>query len=351
MQLLSQSIISWYKINKRELPWRDINDPYKIWISEIILQQTRVNQGMDYYLRFVERFPNVAELANAEQDEVLKYWQGLGYYSRARNLHKAAQQIINEFNGIFPRNHSDVLKLSGVGVYTAAAVCSFAYNQSYAVVDGNVYRVLSRLFGIDTQIDSGAGVKQFAKLAQDFLYLKDPGLHNQALMEFGALQCVPASPDCGRCPLRSNCKAYAMELINVLPVKMQKVKVKERFFNYLFVQFGDKTFLNKRESSDIWKNLYEFPLIESTKLLPIEELLINQEFIEMFSAIENLEIIHLGVPVKHVLTHRIIYAQFFTIRIYDKNKQLDKYMEIPIAEIDKYAVSRLIAQFLESQAV
>lgn len=351
MQLLSQSIISWYNINKRELPWRDINDPYKIWISEIILQQTRVNQGMDYYLRFVERFPNTAELANAEQDEVLKYWQGLGYYSRARNLHKAAQQIINDFNGIFPRNHSDVLKLSGVGVYTAAAICSFAYNQPYAVVDGNVYRVLSRLFGIDTPIDSGAGVKQFAKLAQDFLYLKDPGLHNQALMEFGALQCVPASPDCGQCPLNSKCKAYATELINVLPVKTQKVKVKERFFNYLFVQFEDKTFLNKREGSDIWRNLYEFPLIESTKLFSIEDLLVNAEFIELFSGIENLELINPGTSVKHVLTHRIIYAQFVTIRIHAKNRHLEKYVEIPMTEIDKYAVSRLIEQFLESKAV
>ena len=349
MQSLAQSIISWYNINKRELPWRDVTDPYKIWISEIILQQTRVNQGMDYYLRFVERFPNVAALAGAEQDEVLKYWQGLGYYSRARNLHKAAQQVVNDFKGLFPHNHGEVLKLSGVGVYTAAAICSFAYNQPYAVVDGNVYRVLSRLFGIDTPIDSGIGVKQFAKLAQDFLYLENPALHNQALMEFGALQCVPASPDCSQCPLKSKCKAYELELISVLPVKTQKVKVKERFFNYLFVEFEDKTFLKKREGSDIWRNLYEFPLIESNRLLSIESLLIDEQFVQLFAGIEDLEIIHQTAPVKHVLTHRLIYAQFINIRIPAKNKPLEKYIETPIIEIDRYAVSRLIEQFLETR--
>ncbi|MDO9152146.1 MAG: A/G-specific adenine glycosylase [Paludibacter sp.] len=347
MQLFSKTIINWYKHNKRELPWRDVNNPYLIWISEIILQQTRVNQGMSYYLRFVARFPSVNKLAQSEQDEVLKYWQGLGYYSRARNLHKAAQQIMGEFNGVFPTEYSDVLKLAGVGVYTAAAICSFAYNQPYSVVDGNVYRVLSRFFGIATPIDSGVGVKEFARLAENVLDVLQPGLHNQALMEFGALQCVPVSPQCSLCPLISNCRAYELNLISSLPVKKQKVKVKERFFNYLFVEFEDKIFLKKRNEPDIWQNLYEFPLIEADQLLTVSELMGNEKFAALFSGIENVDIVGVSSPVKHVLTHRVIYTEFITIRISNKNKPLESYIQVPVAEIDKYAVSRLIEQFLE----
>ncbi len=204
---LSDQLISWYQVHKRDLPWRNISDPYRIWISEIILQQTRVNQGLDYYLRFVERFPDVETLAAAEEDEVLKYWQGLGYYSRARNLHHAARQIMQDFGGVFPTTYSEVMQLKGVGAYTAAAVCSFAFNLPYAVVDGNVYRVLSRLFAIETSIDSHSGKKEFDTLAQQLMENSVPSLHNQAIMEFGALQCVPVSPDCSVCPLRVYCKA------------------------------------------------------------------------------------------------------------------------------------------------
>lgn len=349
MQLLSKTIVNWYNINKRELPWRDIDDPYRIWISEIILQQTRVNQGMNYYLRFIERFPNVSVLAYAEEDEVLKYWQGLGYYSRARNLHKAAKQIANEFKGVFPTEHQAVLKLAGIGVYTAAAICSFAYNQPYPVVDGNVYRVLSRLFGIDTPIDSGKGVKQFARLAQDFLDLSQPGLHNQALMEFGALQCVPASPDCKSCPLSMDCRAFESGMVSSLPVKTQKVKVKERFFNYLVVELQGNTFIQKRTGADIWKNLYEFPLIESDHLFTADDLLPNADFIALFNGINKVDIVNISTPVKHVLTHRIIHAVFITLSISNKNRQLEDYIEIPVNQIDEYAVSRLIEMFLENR--
>ena len=349
MQLLSKTIVNWYNINKRELPWRDIDDPYRIWISEIILQQTRVNQGMNYYLRFIERFPNVSVLAYAEEDEVLKYWQGLGYYSRARNLHKAAKQIANEFKGVFPTEHQAVLKLAGIGVYTAAAICSFAYNQPYPVVDGNVYRVLSRLFGIDTPIDSGKGVKQFARLAQDFLDLLQPGLHNQALMEFGALQCVPASPDCKSCPLSMDCRAFESGMVSSLPVKTQKVKVKERFFNYLVVELQGKTFIRKRTGADIWKNLYEFPLIESDHLFTADDLLPNADFIALFNGINKVDIVNISTPVKHVLTHRIIHAVFITLSISNKNRQLEDYIEISVSQIDEYAVSRLIEMFLENR--
>lgn len=349
MQLLSKTIVNWYNTNKRELPWRDINDPYRIWISEIILQQTRVNQGMNYYLRFIECFPNVSVLACAEEDEVLKYWQGLGYYSRARNLHKAAKQIVTEFNSVFPTVHQEVLKLAGIGVYTAAAICSFAYNQPYPVVDGNVYRVLSRLFGIDTPIDSGKGIKQFARLAQDFLDLSQPGLHNQALMEFGALQCVPASPDCKSCPLVMDCRAFASDMVSSLPVKTQKVKVKERFFNYLVIEFNVNTFIRKRTGADIWKNLYEFPLIESDHLFTADNLFPNADFIALFNGIDMVNIVNISVPVKHVLTHRIINAVFITLSISNKNRQLENYIEIPVRQIDEYAVSRLIELFLESR--
>lgn len=344
---ISNTLEHWYNQNKRELPWREIDDPYKIWISEIILQQTRVIQGMSYYLRFVERFPNVTVLAKAEEDEVLKYWQGLGYYSRARNLHKAAKQINTEFGGVFPTQHADILKLAGIGDYTAAAICSFAYNQPYAVVDGNVYRVLSRIFGIDTPIDSTSGKKEFAKLAQDLLSKNQPGLHNQAIMEFGALQCVPSSSDCANCPLNGICKAYESNSVSLLPVKSQKTKVTNRYFNYFFIEFQGNTFLQKRTAKDVWQNLYEFPLIESEELFTSSELIQNEDFKKLFSGIGNVEIQQTTNPMKHILSHRVIYAQFFSIRISQLNENLNVLINIPINQIDNYAVSRLMELFLE----
>lgn len=346
---ISDILIKWYNDHKRDLPWRDINDPYLIWISEIILQQTRVNQGIAYYFRFVERFPTVGKLAEANEDEVLKYWQGLGYYSRARNLHKAACQIVNEFGGAFPTKHSEVLKLAGVGEYTAAAICSFAYNEPYAVVDGNVYRVLSRLFGIETPIDSGAGKKEFTHLAQDLLSNSEPALHNQALMEFGALHCVPSSPDCVNCPLQSICKAFEYDLIGRLPVKKQKTKVINRFFNYLFVEYKGHTYLQKRVAKDIWQNLYEFPLIENESLLNPEELANNDDFKLLFDGIDVVEFHKISNPMKHVLSHRVIYAQFFSLKVSDMSEELRKLIQVPIREIDVYPVSRLMELFLQNR--
>ena len=344
---ISDILISWYQTYKRDLPWRSISDPYKIWISEIILQQTRVNQGLDYYLRFAERFPTIKTLAEATEDEVLKYWQGLGYYSRARNLHKAARQIMIDFSGIFPKNHDDVLKLSGIGDYTAAAICSLAYNQSYAVVDGNVYRVLSRLFGIKTPIDSSAGKKEFAELAQKLLSKSDPADHNQAMMEFGALQCVPSSPNCENCPLKSVCVAFEMNEISNLPVKTNKTKTSTRYFNYLHIKFGDNTFLQKRTANDVWQNLYEFPLLESDKLLELNELIKNEDFQELFAGIKDLHILKTTNPVKHILSHRVIMAQFITLTISKANNKLSQLIEVPLNEIDQFAVSRLMELFLE----
>jgi len=345
----SNILIDWYNEHKRDLPWRDISDPYRIWISEIILQQTRVNQGLSYYLSFIERFPTVAHLAEAEEDEVLKYWQGLGYYSRALNLHKAALQVMTDFGGVFPTVHSEVLKLAGIGEYTAAAICSFAYHQPYAVVDGNVYRVLSRLFGIETPIDSGAGKKEFAGLAMDLLSPLEPALHNQAIMEFGALQCVPVSPDCNSCPLQTYCKAYELNLVTLLPVKGLKTKVKHRFFNYLFVEFNDQTFLQKRVEKDVWQNLYEFPLIESDRLFSSAELLANESFIHLFKGVNEVEIRNITNPVKHVLSHRVIFTQFVTLRVSQDSKALRELVKIPYDQIDRYAVSRLMELFLENK--
>ncbi len=342
-QNISKTLTGWYLENKRELPWRDISDPYRIWISEIILQQTRVNQGISYYLRFIERFPDVNSLAVAEEDEVLKYWQGLGYYSRARNLHKTAQIIAEKYSGNFPKIHSEILQLKGIGEYTAAAISSFAYNQPYAVVDGNVYRVLSRIFGIETPIDSTSGKKEFAQLAENLLDKKKPGLHNQAIMEFGALQCVPVQPSCGICPLQAVCKAFNLNIVDKLPIKASKTKVRERFFNYFYIQYQDKIFIQKRTEKDIWQNLFELPLVESDRLFEATEI----AQIELFSNIPDIEIDSTSSTFKHILSHQRIFARFFTVKISEKNIVLNNLIEIKKDEIDNFAVSRLTSLFIE----
>lgn len=344
LKYISKTLIGWYHENKRELPWRDITDPYRIWISEIILQQTRVNQGMSYYLRFVERFPDAKSLAVVEEDEVLKYWQGLGYYSRARNLHKTAQIIAEKYKGVFPKNHPEILQLKGIGEYTAAAISSFAYNQPYAVVDGNVYRVLSRIFGVETPIDSTNGKKEFANLAEKILDRNEPGLHNQSIMEFGALQCVPVQPDCEHCLLKSVCEAYKLGLVDKLPVKATKTKVRERFFNYFYIEYQDKIFIQKRTEKDIWQNLFEFPLLESDRLLEANEIVDN----ELFASLCNIEVSSVTPTFKHILSHQRIFARFFTVRIYEKNIFLNNLIEIRKDELDNFAVSRLTSLFLEN---
>lgn len=347
----SNTLIEWYNQNKRDLPWRDISDPYKIWISEIILQQTRVNQGLNYYLRFIESFPNIKSLAKASEDEVLKHWQGLGYYSRARNIHKAAKQVESVFNGNFPNNYNEIISLAGIGEYTAAAISAFAFNLAHAVVDGNVYRVLSRIYGIDSAIDSSKGKKEFAELAQKLLNQNNPAMHNQAIMEFGALQCTPTNPNCETCPFTSKCEAYKFGLINQLPVKLNKIKTSNRFFNYLFIEKNGITFLQKRNAKDIWQNLYEFPLIETTHLLNEKELSENENFRLLFADISNVEITKKTNPMKHVLSHRVIFAQFISIKITETSIDLETLIQVPIVEIDKFATSRLMELFLENQSL
>ena len=339
----SNTIEKWYQEYKRELPWRESADPYVIWISEIILQQTRVVQGYDYFMLFMKRFPDVATLAQADEDEVMKYWQGLGYYSRARNLHAAAKSM----NGVFPKTYPEVRALKGVGDYTAAAICSFAYNMPYAVVDGNVYRVLSRYLGIDTPIDSTEGKKLFATVADELLDKKNPALYNQAIMDFGAIQCSPQSPNCMFCPLASGCSALAGGMVAQLPVKQHKTKTTNRYFNYIYVRMGAYTLINKRTGNDIWKNLFEFPLIETPEAVSEEEFPALPEFRAMFAEGETPIIRLVCRDVKHILSHRVIYANFYMVDLPENSQSFTSYQKIKADELEQYAVSRLVHAFIE----
>jgi A/G-specific adenine glycosylase len=269
----SNQLIYWYLQNDRDLPWRKSKNPYFIWLSEIMLQQTRVNQGLAYYITFTKEFPTVFDLANASESKVLKLWQGLGYYSRARNLHFSAKYIANELNGEFPSTYDEIKKLKGVGDYTASAISSICFNKAEAVVDGNVYRVLARYFGIKTAINSSAGIKEFKKLAQTLIDPTQPGTHNQAIMDFGALQCKPQNPLCETCPFNSSCIALANKTIKELPLKEKKIKVRKRYFNFLvFISDNHQTVLSERKGKGIWQGLYQFPLVETEKSVSKETL-------------------------------------------------------------------------------
>lgn len=343
MSNFSEIIINWYRGHKRDLPWRESSDPYLIWISEIILQQTRVAQGYEYFIRFIQRFPDVNTLAEAEEDEVMKYWQGLGYYSRARNLHAAARSM----KGEFPKTYPEVLALKGVGEYTAAAICSFAYDMPYAVVDGNVYRVLSRYLGIDTPIDSTEGKKLFASLASELLDKSRPALYNQAIMDFGALQCTPQSPACLVCPLADSCAALSKGTVMQLPVKRHKTKTVNRYLNYIYVRAGAYTFINKRTGNDIWKNLFEFPLIETAESVTEETLLAHPEFVRLFAEKEQPVVRLISPNVKHVLSHRVLYANFYEVTLPEETNSFSSYLKVRADELEQYAVPKLIHAFLE----
>lgn len=343
MNILASTLIEWYAHHRRELPWRDTNDPYRIWVSEIILQQTRVVQGYDYFLRFIQRFPDVCSLAEATEDEVLRYWQGLGYYSRARNLHAAARSM----RGVFPKTYEEVRALKGVGDYTAAAICSFAYGMPYAVVDGNVYRVLSRYFGIDTPIDSAQGKKLFASLAKEMLPLQQAAVYNQAIMDFGALQCMPQRPKCESCPLADTCAALAANQVQELPVKQHRTHTSNRYFNYIYVRAGNYTFLHRRETDDIWKNMFELPLIEADSDWNEERLLASPEFSSFFASGEQPVVRVVRRQVKHVLSHRVIYANFYEVQVPSDTCSFAGYLRVEKSELYQYAFPRLVHQFLE----
>lgn len=339
----SKVILDWYRRHGRPLPWRETTDPYRIWISEIILQQTRVVQGYDYFQRFIARFPDVTTLAEASEEEVMKYWQGLGYYSRARNLHASAKSM----NGLFPTTYKEVRALKGVGDYTAAAICSFAYGMPYAVVDGNVYRVLARYLGIDTPIDSPAGKKQFQVLAEQLLDEEHPADYNQAIMDFGAVQCTPQNPDCLFCPLSGSCKALAAGKVMQLPVKELKTKTSNRYFNYLFVRTGDYTFIRQRIGKDIWKKLFEIPMIETGHPVTLEELQQMPEFRILLAEAEPVSIRTVKTNVKHVLSHRIIYANCYELEFSPEYPTPEGCLKVEISALEQYAVPKLIANFLE----
>lgn len=312
----TNSLTQWYLQNKRDLPWRKTVNPYKIWLSEIMLQQTRVAQGTPYFLSFTTAFPTVFDLAAANEEQVLKLWQGLGYYSRARNLHKTAQYVANELSGIFPDNYNDLLKLKGVGEYTAAAIASFSYNEVVPVVDGNVFRVLSRYFDVETDIAATSAKKEFAALAFELMPKDNPAVFNQAIMEFGALQCVPKSPNCGVCIFNTSCAALQKKKVDQLPVKSKKLKVRNRFFNYLVVSDdNENTIIQKRTAKGIWHNLYEFPLIETEKGEDFDCIanLIQSDF---FKGNEIVGISESNPEtIIHKLSHQHLYIKFWKVKV------------------------------------
>lgn len=312
----SKTLITWYLDNKRDLPWRKTKNPYHIWLSEIMLQQTRVAQGLPYFLAFTETFPTVFDLAKANEEKVLKLWQGLGYYSRARNLHATAKYISEELNGNFPNNYKDLLKLKGIGEYTAAAIASFSFKECVPVVDGNVYRVLSRYFDIETDIASSGAKKEFTQLASELIDKKKPELFNQAIMEFGALQCVPKSPDCNSCPLNNSCLALAKNKVSQLPIKLKKQKITNRFFNYLLViDTKNQAIINKRTQKGIWHNLYEFPLIETEQ--KENEEIIQQKIRSLFKNVTAITLLE-SESVIHKLSHQHLYISFWKVNVNDK---------------------------------
>jgi A/G-specific adenine glycosylase len=338
MGLNQQDLISWYLINKRDLPWRKTKNPYKIWMSEIILQQTRVQQGLPYYQKFISTYPTIQSLALANEDEVLNLWQGLGYYSRARNMLKTANVINEEYKGSFPTSYNDLLKLKGIGEYTAAAIASFSFNEPVAVVDGNVYRVLSRLFDIETPIDSGEGKKAFRFLADEVLDKANPATFNQAIMEFGALQCTPKKPDCNNCVLNGACLSRENGTISQRPVKKKKSAAKERFFVYKIFLDENKTLIHKREEKDIWQGLYEFPLEEFGDAKK------QMEYIQSCKG----KTLYCSSEITHILSHQRIKTFFIYLKLEKKKEPLKQgVLSVSVNELYRYPVSVLTENFLK----
>lgn len=338
----TKALLPWYKEHQRPLPWRSTRDPYRIWLSEVILQQTRVDQGTAYWHRFVERYPTVAELACAPEDEVLRLWQGLGYYSRARNLRTAARQVVDDHGGSFPKHYDQLKSLKGVGDYTAAAIGSIAFDLPEPVVDGNVYRVLARVFGIDTPIDSTAGRSQFRALAAQLLDTKQPGDHNQAVMELGATVCTPRSPNCGDCPLSSKCIARRTERIAELPVKAGRTSIRTRHFNYLHLAGKSWLYLRKRTEKDIWQGLYELPLLETDKAQTKRGFMatLRKELGEGWT------VVAVQGPVKHVLSHQHIQALFWQVIPPAGFTMPEDWIAVSPGALDKHALPRLLERYV-----
>ncbi|HMR92183.1 MAG TPA: A/G-specific adenine glycosylase [Chitinophagaceae bacterium] len=343
----SRQLLAWNaRQNKRQMPWKGEKDPYKIWLSEIILQQTRVEQGLEYYNRFIAHYPTIVQLANAPDTQVFKLWEGLGYYSRCRNLLATARYIATAKKGIFPDTCESIQSLKGIGPYTAAAIASFAYNLPHAVVDGNVYRVLARVFGIHTPIDSTAGKKQFTALAEALLDKKQPGLYNQAIMDFGATVCKPLAPLCGTCIFQKECYAYQQNEISLLPVKEKKNKIRKRWFYYLVIEWRGKTAVRQRTAKDIWQGLYEFPLTESPAA-QTPETIIREALQKKWWEKNEYVITSVSPLLKQQLSHQLIQAQFIRIKLSSKPVLPEGYEWVNAAELRAYAFPRIINVFLE----
>lgn len=343
--LFSKKILVWYGQNKRSLPWRVTRDPYKIWLSEIILQQTRVAQGTPYYLTFIAAFPTVQGLANAKEERVLKLWQGLGYYSRARNLHTTAKMVVNTYGGNFPNNYKELLKLKGVGDYTASAIASICFDEPQAVVDGNVYRVLSRYYGIEIPINSTEGIKYFKKMANKVMDSDNIRDYNQGIMEFGAIQCTPKNPYCLHCPINDGCIALKEGKVGVLPIKLKKTKVRNRYFNYLIPLFlnenGEKhTILKQRKGKGIWQNLWEFPLLETENEIDLGEIKNQYTKIVKLDDSPTISLFNTDTTV-HKLSHQHLHTKFW---ILESKNGLEE--SIPVSKLQQYPVPVLIADFM-----
>jgi A/G-specific adenine glycosylase len=341
-------LINWFIKNKRDLPWRNTSDPYKIWLSEIILQQTRVEQGLPYYQSFVAKFPDIESLANAEDDTVMKLWQGLGYYSRARNLLSTARVLRDVYRNKFPSNYEEILKLKGIGDYTAAAIASFAFNLKRPVLDGNVYRWVTRVFGIETAIDKSSTKKAVMALLNAMMEsISDPALFNQAAMEFGALQCTPQNPKCPICPLNEFCVAFKDNKTSMIPVKGKAVKVRDRYLHYfVFITKNKTTYIKKREDKDIWQGLYDFPLIESVKPLALTKITRHPDYLNWVKGSSKPEI-EVVKPAVHKLSHQNLFITFYIV---NNTKFLEfrksAIFEIEINTLNSFAVPEIINKFL-----
>lgn len=349
MTIYTTHLLKWYNKNKRDLPWRRTGDPYKIWLSEVILQQTRVDQGMDYYLRFVKAFPDIHSLAGARQEKVIKLWQGLGYYSRARNLHATAKEVVRKFNGRIPDKYEDIIRLKGIGDYTASAILSIAYNKPFVVVDGNVIRFISRTFGITKSVHLSSVQNEIKSKAGKLLPEAMAGTFNQAMMEFGALQCVPQNPDCNSCCFKNDCVAFRKNLVSKIPAKDTSVKIKNRYLNYFLVKVKSENtqilYLRKRTFNDIWKNMYDLPCIESKRNVGFSKLKEDKEWKKIFGKSQVI-LNSKSKTYTHKLSHQMLFVVFYTIEI---TGALKSFKEIEISQLNKFPVPRLIENYFTDQ--
>jgi len=346
MVSITTQLIEWYSENKRNLPWRETKEPYSVWVSEVILQQTRVNQGLAYYYRFMKEFPDITSLAHTPIDKLLKLWQGLGYYSRARNMHQAAREIVTNYHGSFPRQYKDLIRLKGIGDYTASAIASISFGERTPVLDGNVFRVIARFYGVTESTETAKGKKKFKEILNHLIPEKYPGTFNQALMEFGAIHCTPRNPKCLECIFKSDCFAFNHDLIDQLPVKKQKIKQKHRYFNYLHVVYKEYTFIEQRTGNDIWRLLYQFPLIETNSEVSIDELEQTDRWKEIFNNLNpRIDLPFFGKI--HILSHQKLYVRFYKIHIDKLNGFITAHlMKTHTDKIEEKGVPVIIEKYL-----